>query len=382
MGRPKPRPRRQFPPSKARAPQTCYTAIMNLTQRPPNVPITPTMSTCSEEKPAQSPPAALPTVCAAATGKKSARASHGAPAPPPATAAAKNAATTAMPAPPAAPKRICAANAHLDLSSKNRSHRLCRPLCRKHQNAPFFKKLRAFFKKNRPKTSSYLSCHERSHLYPVTEQKILAKNQHLLTTFAAIRYSFDTLSVCPQPPAIDAAPSRPGHSWPRPAPPSPRAAAPPARRSSPSSTTVSRAEMLHCAAWPQVRFSAPGPLDSPAPGWTRRIITNTPKSQAHGGASQIFVQSLSESGIEGFVDLQDSRRSPDFYAAGHFTCAEKGHRNGTIIWDRPAEEGWLPDCGANVARISIYVIWEWVRSGEMDEFSRGWKVEDDRIMAA
>ena len=239
MGRPKSRPRRQFPPSKAKAPKTCYTAIMHLTQCPPNIPITPTMSTCSEEKLAQSPPPAPPTVCAAATGKKSARASHRAPAPPPppppATAAAKNAATAAKPAPPAAPKRICAANAHLYRPSKNQSHRLCRPLCRKlcrkHQNAPFFKKLRAFFKKNRDKTSSNISCHERSHQYPVTKQKILAKKQHLLTSFAAIRYPFDTLPVCPQPPALDATPSRPGHSWarreggrckrpcPRPAPP-------------------------------------------------------------------------------------------------------------------------------------------------------------------
>ena len=237
------------------------------------------MSTCSERKPAQSPPAAPPTVCAAATGKKSARASHGAPTPPSATAAAKKAATAAKAAPPAAPKKTCAANAHLDLPSKNLSHRLCRPLCRKlcrkHQNAPFSQKLRAFFKKNRPKTSPYLSCHERSHQYPVTEQKILAKYQHLLTSFAAIRYPFDTLSVCPQPPAMEAAASRPGQSWARPVPPSPRAAAPPARRSSPSSTTVSRAEMLHSAAWPQVKFSAPGPLDSPAPGRPRRIITNT-----------------------------------------------------------------------------------------------------------
>ena len=306
MGRPKSRPRRQFPPSKAKAPQTCYTAIMNLTQCPPNIPITPTMSTCSEEKLAQSPPAAPPTVCAAATGKKSAGASHRAPAPTPpsATAAAKKAAAAAKPALPAAQKTTCAANAHLYLPSKNQSHRLCR----KQQNAPFSQKLRAFFKKNRNKTSSNISCHGRAHLYPVTEQKILAKKQHLLTSFAAIRYPFDTLPVCPQPPALDATPSRPGHSWARPAPPSPRAAAPPARRSSPSSTTVSRAEMLHCAAWPQVRFSAPGPLDSPAPGWTRRIITNTPKSQAHGGASQISVQSLSESGFAGFVDLQDSRR--------------------------------------------------------------------------
>ena len=176
-------------------------------------------------------------------------------------------------------KTTCAANAHLDLPSKNQSHRLCRPLCRKlcrkHQNAPFSQKLRLIFKKNRDKTSPYLSCHDRSHQYPVTEQKILAKNQHLLTSFAAIRYPFDTLPVCPQPPAMEAAASRPGHSWARPAPPSPRAAAPPARRSSPSSTTVSRAEMLHCAAWPQVKFSAPGPLDSPAPGWPRRIIPNT-----------------------------------------------------------------------------------------------------------
>ena len=272
-----------IPPFKAKAPQTCYTAIMNLTQCPPNISITTTMSTCSERKPAQSPPAAPPaappTVCAAATGKKSARASHGAPTPPSATAAAKNAATTTMPAPPAAPNKTCAANAHLDLPSKNPLHRLCRPLCRplcrKLQNAPFFKKLRAFFKKNRNKTSPYLSCHVRAHQYPVTEQKILAKNQHLLTSFAAIRYPFDTLPVCPQPPAMEAAASRPGHSWPRPAPPSPRAAAPPARRSSPSSTTVSRAEMLYSAAWPQVKFSAPGPLDSPAPGWPRRIITNT-----------------------------------------------------------------------------------------------------------
>ena len=283
LGRPKQRPRHQFSPSKAKAQQTCYTAIMNLTQCPPNISITPTMSTCSEKKPAQSPPAAPPpappTVCAAATGKKSASASHGAPTPPSATAAAKNAATTTMPAPPAAPKKTGAANAHLDFPSKNQSHRLCRPLCRKlcrkHQNAPFSQKLRLIFKKNRDKTSPYLSCHDRSHLYPVTEQKILAKNQHLLTSFAAIRYPFDTLPVCPQPPAMEAAASRPGHSWPRPAPPSPRAAAPPAMRSSPSSTTVSRAEMLHCAAWPQVRFSTPGPLDSPALGWTRRIITKT-----------------------------------------------------------------------------------------------------------
>ena len=252
---------------------------MNLTQRPPTIPITPTMSTCSEKKPAKSPPAAPPIVCAAATGKKSTRASHGAPTPPCATAAAKNATTTAKPAPPAAQKTTCAANAHLDLPSKNQSHRLCRPLCRKlcrkHQNAPFSQQLRLFFKKNRDKTSPYLSCHDRAHQYPVTEQKILAKNQHLLTTFAAIRYPFDTLPVCPQPPAMEAAASRPGHSRARPAPPSPRAAAPPARRSSPSSTTVSRAEMLHSAAWPQVKFSVPGPLDSPAPGWTRRIITNT-----------------------------------------------------------------------------------------------------------
>ena len=301
-----------IPPFKAKAPQTCYTAIMNLTQCPPNISITTTMSTCYERKPAQSPPAAPPpappTVCAAATGKKRARASHGAPTPPSATAAAKKAATAAKAAPPAAQKNSGAANAHLDLPSKNLSHRLCRPLCRKHQNAPFSQKLRAFFKKNRDKTSPYLSCHDRAHQYPVTEQKILAKNQHLLTSFAAIRYPFDTLPVCPQPPAMEAAASRPGHSWARPAPPSPRAAAPPARRSSPSSTTVSRAEMLYSAAWPQVKFSAPGPLDSPALGWTRRIITNTPKSQAHGGASQISVQSLSESGFAGFVDLQDSRR--------------------------------------------------------------------------
>ena len=215
-----------------------------------------------------------------------------APPSPSATAAAKNATTTAKPAPPAAHKTTCAANANLDLPSQNQSHRLCRPLCRKlcrkHQNAPFSQQLPAFFKKSRDKTSPYLSCHDRAHQYPVTEQKILAKYQHLLTTFAAIRYPFDTLPVCPQPPAMEAAASRPGHSRARPAPPSPRAAAPPARRSSPSSTTVSRAEMPHSAAWPQVRFSAPGPLDSPAPGWTRRIITNTPKSQAHGGASQIW----------------------------------------------------------------------------------------------
>ena len=190
---------------------------MNLTQCPPNIPITPTMSTCADKKPAQSPPAALP----------------------------------AKPAPPAAQKITCAANAHLDLPSQNPSHNLCR----KHQNAPFARKLCLIFKKNRNKTSPYLSCHERAHLYPVTEQKILTKYQHLLTTFAAIRYPFDTLSICPQPPAMEAAASRPGHSWARPAPPSPRAAAPPARRSSPSSTTVSRAEMLHSAAWPQVRFS-------------------------------------------------------------------------------------------------------------------------------
>ena len=201
---------------------------MNLTQRPPNISITPTMSTCSERKPAQSPPAAPPTVCAAGTGKKRAGASHGAPNPPSATAAAKNAATTAMPAPPAAQKKTGAANAHLDLPSKNQSHRLCRPLCRKlcrkHQNAPFSRKLCLIFKKNRDKTSPSLSCHDRAHQYPVTEQKILAKNQHLLTSFAAIRYPFDTLPVCPQPPAIDAAASRPGHSWARPAPPSRRAA--------------------------------------------------------------------------------------------------------------------------------------------------------------
>ena len=250
------------------------------------------MSTCSEKKPAQSPPAAPPpappTVCAAATGKKSANASHPAPPPPSATAAAKNATTTAMPAPPAAQKTTCAANAHLDLPSQNQSHRLCRKLCRKHQNAPFSQKLCLIFKKSRDKTSPYLSCHDRSHLYPVTEQKILAKNQHLLTTFAAIRYPFDTLPVCPQPPAMEAAASRPGQSWAKPVPPSPRAASPAARRSSPTSTTVSRAEMLHSAAWPQVRFSEPGPLDSPALGWTRRIITHTPKSQAHGGASQIW----------------------------------------------------------------------------------------------
>ena len=244
---------------------------MNLTQRPPNISITTTMSTCSEKKPAQSPPAAPPTVCAAGTGKKSTLASHGAPPPPSATAAAKKAATAAKPAPPAAQQKTGAANAHLYLPSQNQSYKLCR----KHQNAPFSRKLRAFFKKNCKKTSPYLSCHGRSHQYPVTEQKILAKYQHLLTTFAAIRYPFDTLSVCPQPPAMEAAASRPGHSWARPAPPSPRAAAPAARSSSLSSTTVSRAEMLHCAAWPQVKFSAPRPLDSPAPGWTRRIISNT-----------------------------------------------------------------------------------------------------------
>ena len=266
MGRPKLRPRHQFPPSQAKAQQTCYTAIMNLTQCPPNIPITPTMSTCSGKKPAKSPPAAPPpappTVCAAATGKKSASASHGAPTPPSATAAAKNATTTAKPAPPAAQKKTCAANAHLDLPSHNPSHRLCRPLCRKLcrklQNAPFSQQLRAFFKKNRPKTSSNISCHGRVHLYPVTEQKILAKYQHLLTSFAAIRYPFDTLPVCPQPPAMEATASRPGQSWAKPAPPSPRAAAPPTRSWSSSSTTVSRAEMLHCAAWPQVRFSRPG----------------------------------------------------------------------------------------------------------------------------
>ena len=217
---------------------------MNLTQCPPNIPITTTMSTCSDKKPAQSPPAAPPpappTVCAAATGKKSTRASHGAPTPPCATAAAKNATTAAKPAPPAAPNKTCAANAHLYLPSQNQSYNLCRKQCRKHQNAPFSPKLPAFFKKNRPKTSPYLSCHVRAHQYPVTEQKILAKNQHLLTSFAAIRYPFDTLSVCPQPPAMEAAASRPGHSWARPVPPSPRAAAPPARRSSPSSTTVSK----------------------------------------------------------------------------------------------------------------------------------------------
>ena len=208
---------------------------MNLTQRPPNIPITPTMSTCADKKPAQSPPAALP----------------------------------AKPAPPAAQQITCAANAHLDLPSQNPSQNLCRKQCRKHQNAPFARKLCLIFKKNRDKTSPYLSCHDRSHQYPVTEQKILAKNQHLLTSFAAIRYPFDTLPVCPQPPAMEAAASRPGHSWARPAPPSPRAAAPPARSSSPSSTTVSRAEMLHSAAWPQVRFF-----------WR----------QAHRGASPRFVR--------------------------------------------------------------------------------------------
>ena len=214
MGRPKPRPRHQFSPSKAKAQQTCYTATMNLTQRPPNISITTTMSTCSEKKPAINPP----TVCAAATGKKSTRASHGAPPPPSATAAAQNAATTAMPAPPAAPNKTCAANTHLYLPSHMPSHRLCRQLCRKHQNAPFFKKLRAFFKKNRDKTSPYLSCHERSHQCPVTRKKIQGKFRPPLTTFASIRYPIDTLPVCPQPPAMDATASRPGQSWAKPAP--------------------------------------------------------------------------------------------------------------------------------------------------------------------
>ena len=269
--RPKPRPRHQFPPPKQEPskrlhcnnePDTAPAKYSHHTDHGPAL-----------KKNAKGPPAAPPTVCA--TGKKSTRASHRAPTLPCATAAAKNAAAAAKPAPPAAPKKTGAANAHLDLPSQNQSHRLCRLLCRKHQNAPFSQKLRAFFKKNRNKTSPCLSCHDRLHLYPVTEQKILAKYQHLLTTFAAIRYPFDTLSVCPQPPAMEAAASRPGQLWARPAPPSPRATAPPARRSSPSSTTVSRADMLHCAAWPQVRFSAPGPLASAAPGWTRRIIANS-----------------------------------------------------------------------------------------------------------
>ena len=220
--------------------------------------MTPTMSTCSQKKPAKSPPAAPPSVCATGTAKESASASHGAPTPPSATAPAKNATAAAKPAPPAAQKKVGAANAHLYLPSQNPSHRLCRLLCRKHQNAPFSQKLRLLFTKNRRKTSPSLSCRDRSHLYPVTEQKTLAKYQHLLTSFAAIRYPFDTLPVCPQPLAMEAAASRPGQSWARPAPPSPRAAAPPTRSWSSSSTTVSRADMLHCAAWPQVRFSGPG----------------------------------------------------------------------------------------------------------------------------
>ena len=254
LGRPKPRPRRQFSHSQAKAQQTCYTALMNLTQCPPINPMTPTMSTCSEEKPAKSPPA----VCAVGTGKKSTRASHGAPTPPSATPAAKNATTTAKPAPPAAQKKTCAANAYLDLPSKNQSHRLCRKLCRKHQNAPFSKNCAPFSRKTAAKR------HPRC---PVTKDRINVlsrgkKNQGKfrppLTTFASIRYPIDTLPVCPQPPAMEATASRPGQSWARPAQPAPRAAAPPAKSCSSSSTTVCRADMLHCAPWPQVRFSAPG----------------------------------------------------------------------------------------------------------------------------
>ena len=271
MGRPKSRPRRQFPPSKAKAQQTCYTALMNLTQCPPINPMTPNMSTCSDKKPAQSPPAAPPTACAAGTGKKSANASHGAPTPPRATAAAKNATAAAKPAPPAAQQKTGAANAHLSLPSQNPSHKLCR----KHQNAPFSQKLRAFFKKNRRKTSPSLSCHERSHQCPVTRKKNSRQNLTPFDLFSVHPIPYRYPSCLPTA-ACDGRNRKPsGPSWAKPAPPSPRAAAPPPRSCSSSTTTVWRGDMLHCAAWPQFRFSALGPLDSPALGWTRRIITNS-----------------------------------------------------------------------------------------------------------
>ena len=186
-------------------------------------------------KPAPPSPsaAASPSVCATGTGKKSANASHGASPPPSATAAAKNATTTAKPAPPAAPKKTGAANTHLDLSSKKQSHRLCRPLyrklCRKHQDAPFSQKLRAFFKKNRRKTSPSLSCHERSHQCPVTREK---NSRQISTTFDhlclhPIPYRYPS---CLPTAACDRRNRKPsGPSWAKPAPPSPRAAAPPTR---------------------------------------------------------------------------------------------------------------------------------------------------------
>ena len=177
--------------------------------------------------------------------KEYANASHGAPTPPPATAAAKKAATAAKPAPPAAQKITCAANAHLYLPSKT-SHTDCAACCAANSAAntktrPFPKNCALIFKKNRNKTSPYLilsrqvasiSCHE--------EQKILAK---ISTPFDLLCRPSDTLSI----PFLSAhsrlrwrrPQAGPGHSWAKPVPPSTRAAALPARRSSPSSTTVS-----------------------------------------------------------------------------------------------------------------------------------------------
>ena len=56
-------------------------------------------------------------------------------------------------------------------------------------------------------------------------------------------------------------------------------------------------------------------------------------------ASWTFGQSLSESGFAKYVDLQDSRRWFDSYAAALFPPAEKRHRDGTTLWDTPLLQG-------------------------------------------
>ena len=120
-------------------------------------------------------------------------------------------------------KRLPAPPTHTLISRHKTSHTDCAAHCAANSAAntktrPFSRNCAPFPRKTAPKRHPTHPGRERSHKYPVTEQKILAKNQHLLTSFAAIRYPFDTLPVCPQPPAMEAAASRPGHSWARPGP--------------------------------------------------------------------------------------------------------------------------------------------------------------------
>ena len=223
MGRPRPRPRHEFPPSKAKAQQTCYTATMNLTHCPPTIPITPTMSTCSEKKPAQSPPAAPPTVCAAATGKKSARVSHRA-RPALCDRCRQKRDDDAKPAPPAAQKKTCAANAHLDLPSKNQSHRLCRPLCRNTKTRPF------------PENCALISRKPRQNVtLPILSRQVTSISCHGAENSSQISTPFDHLCGHPIPfrypsclphnrlrstqPQAGRANRGPNRSRPRPAPP-------------------------------------------------------------------------------------------------------------------------------------------------------------------